>query len=105
MRHQFHGRGAGACTNHRFEIRTALVLRAVRVVDAVVDLAVDWLEGHFLGDVSGSDPARFLPHGGLVPTGLLTVVSADIQSVTNHDGPNPRWSAIRSSVLAKGRDV
>src|SRR5439155_17161057 len=48
-------RGAGTCTDHRPEIRTAAVLRAVCFFDAVVDGLVDRLESDLLRHSGGGD--------------------------------------------------
>jgi hypothetical protein len=64
-RHDFDCRGAGACADHRLEIRAAVVLRPVGVIDEVVDRTADGLERDLLRHAGGSDPARRLP--SLVP--------------------------------------
>jgi hypothetical protein len=52
----------------RAELRAAMVLRPVGIVDAVVDPAVDRLGGYFLRHAGGDDPPRLVPNRGLVPT-------------------------------------
>src|SRR5690242_10923621 len=97
--------GASACADHRLEIWAAMVLRPVRVVDEIVNRPVDRLEGDFLGYVSSSNPPCFLAHCGLVPTGLLPVVRAHVELVTDNDGPNPRWRPVGHTVLTERRYV
>ena len=75
-RHDLDCRRAGTCADHRAEIRAAMVLRPVGIVDEFVDRAVDRLEGDFLRHAGSSDPPRFLPHRGLVPARVLPVVCA-----------------------------
>src|SRR4051794_19293812 len=73
-RHDLDGCGAGACADHRAEVRAAVALRPVRVVDAVIDRPLDRLEGDFLRHAGGRDPPCLLPYHRLVPTRLLPVV-------------------------------
>src|SRR5439155_25995666 len=97
-------RGAGTCADHRPEIRTAAVLRAVCFVDAVVDGPVDRLESDLLRHAGGGDAPCPLPYGGLIPTRLLSVIAADVEDVIDRDGPNPRRTAVRYPVLTERGD-
>src|SRR3954449_3930328 len=99
--HDLDGRGAGAGADHRAEIRAALVLRPVGVVDEVVDRPVDRLERDFLRHAGGSDPPRLLPHRSLVPTRALPVVGTHVEGVADCDGPDPRRGAVRYPVLTE----
>ncbi len=62
--------------DYRRQLRTAAVLRSVRVVDSVFDRTLHRLEDDRLHDASRANPTRFLPHGGLISTRLLTVVAS-----------------------------
>src|SRR5947207_4810404 len=98
-------RGSGTCADHRLEIRTATVLRAVSVIDTIVDWPVDRLEGDLLRHAGGDHPPCPLPYGGLIPARLLSVVAADVEGVIDRDRPNPRRGAVRHPVLTERRDV
>src|SRR4051794_13022678 len=59
-RHDLDCRGAGACADHGAEVRAAVVLRPVGVIDPVVDRPVHGLESDFLRQTRGGDPTRLL---------------------------------------------
>src|SRR2546425_12583638 len=92
---------ARTCIDHRREIWTAFVLSSVRVIDAVIDRTVYWLEGNLLRYASGADPSSFLSHRSLIPTRLLSVVTAHVEFIIKDDRPNPRRRAVSFSVLPK----
>jgi hypothetical protein len=73
----------------------------VDIVDEVVDRPlIDWLEGDFLHHPGRDDPPCLLPHRSLLPTRVLPLVGAHVESVVDRDGPNPRGGAVRHPVLA-----
>ena len=63
-----HRRGTRARPNHRFQVRTPVILRLVRSIDPVIDRTSHRLERDFLRHAGRNDPPRLLPHRGLVPT-------------------------------------
>src|SRR6266436_9847996 len=99
--YDLNSRSTGACTNHWFQIRDALVLRAVSVVDPIIDRPVDRLESHFLRNPCRLDPTRFLPQRSLIPTRVLPVVCTHIQCVLDDDRPNPCRCTVRLPVLTE----
>src|SRR5438270_10164294 len=84
-RHDLDGRGAGGCADHGAEVRAVAVLRPVRVVDPVVDRPLHGLESDFLCQTGRGDPTRLLAHGGLVPTGAVSVVGTHVEGAVNSD--------------------
>src|SRR5271168_553171 len=92
---------AGARADHRAEVRAAMILHPVGVVDAVINDAVDRLEGDLFGHAGGDDPPRLLPPRGLIPARLLPVIAAHVEGVVDRDGPDPCRSAVCHLVLAE----
>jgi len=78
-----------------------MVLHPVGVVDAVVDHPLHGLEGDLFAHAGGNDPTRLLPHSGLVPARVFPAVTADVESVVDGDGPDPRRGAVRHAILAE----
>ncbi len=70
-----------------------------------MDRSIDRLKGDLLRHAGGDDPARLLPHRGLIPARALPVVAAHVEGVIDRDGPDPRRGAVRHSVLAERCDV
>ena len=97
--------GARAVGDHRIEAWTAAILRVLGIVNSLIDRPVGRLEAHFLRHSDGNDPPRFLSHGGVAPTGALSVVGARMEDITCHDGPNLHRHAIRSLRVAQRRDM
>src|SRR5260370_40667111 len=84
-RHHPDCRGAGAWPDHRSEIRALPILLPVRVVEEIVDGPVHRLESDFLRQAGSSDPPCLLPHRRLIPTRVLPVVRAHVESAVNCD--------------------
>jgi hypothetical protein len=78
-----------------------MVLRAVGFIDAVVDRSVHRLEGDLLRHAGSDYPPRLLPHCGLVPTRVPSVVAAHVEGVVDRDGSNPRRGAVCHPVLTE----
>src|SRR3954470_19492039 len=81
------------------------MLRAIRVVDAIVHRAVNRSEHDCLCHTSRTNSAGLLSNGRLIPAGLLAVVATNVQAVIDDNGPDPRWRAVGHAVLAERRDV
>jgi hypothetical protein len=54
---------------------------------------------------NGDDPPRLLPHRRLVPTRVLAVVSANMETILDQHGPDPCPRAVCHPVLSEQRDV
>src|SRR6266851_8978751 len=74
-------RGSGAGADHGAQVRAATILRAVSVIDAIVDRPIDRLEIDFFRHAGGYDPPRVLPHCSLIPARNLPVVAAHIEGI------------------------
>jgi hypothetical protein len=75
------------------------------VVDKIVDRPVDRLEGNLLRHAGGDDAPGLLPHRGLMPTRVPSVIAARVEGAIDCDGPDPCRRAIGRAVLAERRDV
>ena len=82
-----------------------MILRSIGVVDALIDRPIYRFECDRLRQAGGGDLPRLLLYCGLVPTRLLSVVSAHVEGVVDRDGPDPRRGAVRYPVLTERRDV
>src|SRR5882762_6663536 len=96
---------AGARADHRLQVRAFVVLRAVCVIDAVIDRPVDGLEGDLLRAAGNGDPPCLLQRGGFVPPGVLPVVRTHVECTVDHDGPDPGRGAVGNPILAERRNV
>src|SRR3954465_11573943 len=83
----------------------SLVFGLVSFVDLIVNRSVDRIELNVLRHAGGGDPSGLLAHRCFVPARCRTVVRPNVHSVIDDNGPNPRWSAVRVSVIPKRRDV
>src|SRR3954470_18192582 len=79
LRQDPHGCRASAVPDHRVQVRTVRILRAIRVVDAIVHRTVNRFEPNFLCHTGGTYSAGLLSSGGLIPAGLLAVVATNVQ--------------------------
>src|SRR5262249_5962528 len=104
-RHDLYCRGAGAYADHWAQVRAATVLRALGLVDTVVDFAADLLERYFFRHAGSSDPPGLLPYRSFIPTRVLPVVSAHVECIIDRDGPNPGRRPVRHAVFAERCDV
>jgi hypothetical protein len=50
-----------------------LILRAVSVIDLIIDWRFDRLKGDFFRDAGSDNPSRFLSDSRLIPTRFLSV--------------------------------
>src|SRR5207248_11749722 len=73
------GRRSCALAYHGFEIRAGAVLRAISVVDAVVDRPAYLFENDVLRHARGCDPPCLLDEGRLIPARFLSVLGAHVQ--------------------------
>src|SRR5207237_4513580 len=105
LRQDPHGCRPGAGTDHRVQVRTVRILRAIRVVDAIVHRTVNRFEPDFVCHTRGTNSPGLLLRGRLIPAGLLPVVAANVQAVIDDNRPDPRWRAVDHAVLAERRDV
>src|SRR5439155_3013555 len=95
----------GARPYHRREIRTAVVLHPVRLIDLIVQPAVGRLEGDLPGHSGSSDLSRLLSYRSLIPARVLAVVSTHIKPAIDGHRPDPGRGAVRRAVISERRDV
>src|SRR5271170_4463700 len=70
-RHNLYRRGPSTCPNHRLEVRAAMVLRLVSIVDAflysLISRSIDSLKADLFRHTRGDDPPSLLPHCSMKP--------------------------------------
>src|SRR3954447_6069886 len=101
LRQDPNGCRPSAGTDHRVQVRTVRILRAIRVVDAIVHRTVNRFERDFLCHTAGTNSAGLLLSGRLIPAVLLAVVAANVQAVIDNNRPDPRRRAVCHTVLAE----
>src|ERR1700730_18410169 len=96
-----YGGRASAISDHRLQIRTGRIFRAVRSIDAVVDLTGHLLEADICCLPGNRNLSCLLFRCSLVPAGGCPVVGPNVEFTVDDYGPYPRRSSKRHTILAE----